>query len=96
MSSDDCQRILLDVLRDVQKISGRQWNGLKAGAKPIGELQGFDSLSGVEATVMLEEKFGCEFSVDSVFVSDNGKHALTVCEISDRLNKLVAAKEKEK
>jgi hypothetical protein len=34
---------------------------------------------------MLEEKLGCSFGDDSVFVSLDGKRALTVDEITDRI-----------
>jgi len=84
--------VVLDVLHEVQKISAREWSDLGAEAKPIGGLDGFDSLSAVEATVMIEEKLGCKFELDSVFVSEDGKRALTLKEISERLSKLLAGK----
>src|SRR5262245_44715093 len=92
MSVDEIQAIVVDVLRDVQRLSGRRWNGIEATAKPIGSLEGFDSLSGIEATVMVEEKLGCaELGIESIFVSEDGKHALTLKEIAQRISKLLAA-----
>jgi hypothetical protein len=92
MSLDEIQSAVLEVLRDVQTISGRSWNGLDLSAQPIGHLDGFDSLSGVEATVMVEEKLGCgDLEVDSVFVSEDGKRALSVKEIAHRISKLLTA-----
>ncbi len=73
-------------------MSGREWSGLGADARPIGNLDGFDSLSAVEATVMVEEKLRCKLDIDSVFVSDDGRRALTLIEISDRLSKLLTGK----
>ncbi len=93
MSLDEIQTIVLDVLRDVQTLSGREWVGLDPNAEPIGQLDGFDSLCGVEATVMVEERLGCgDLDVDTVFVSRDGKRALTVKEIAQRISKLLAAK----
>ena len=50
--------LILSVLQEVQEMSGREWNGLVGDAKPIGALEGFDSLSGIEVTVMIEERLG--------------------------------------
>lgn len=92
MTPDEVRSVVLDVLHDVQQISGREWSGLDGDAKPIGSLHGFDSLSGVEATVMVEQKLGCRLDLESVFVSDNGKRALTLNQISELLSKLVDVK----
>jgi acyl carrier protein len=93
MSLEEIQSIVLDVLREVQTISGRTWTGLDPSAKPIEHLEGFDSLSSVEATVMVEEKLGCrDLGVDSVFVSEDGNHALTVRQIAQRISILLMAR----
>lgn len=90
MTTDEIQSILVAVLHDVQTLSGRPSVPLPPSAKPIGDLQGFDSLTGVEATVMVEEKLGCgELKVESIFVSEDGKRALTVKEIAERISKLL-------
>lgn len=92
MTKDEFRSMVLDVLQEVQKMSGREWSDLCADARPIGNLDGFDSLSAVEATVMIEEKLGCELGIDSVFVSDDGRRALTLVEISERLSELLTGK----
>lgn len=89
MLPEELERIVIDVLRDVEDISGRQWNGIALNASPIGTLPGFDSQSGIEATVGIELKLGCEFGVDSVFVSADGRRALTVKEIAERIAALI-------
>src|SRR5687767_2568066 len=97
MSLDQIQKAVLEVLREVQEISGRPWKALPATARPIGDLEGFDSLCSVEATVMVEEKLGCgELKAHSFFVSEDGALALSVQETTKRIQKLIAAsKEKE-
>jgi hypothetical protein len=93
MSNEEIQSAVVDVLREVQTISGRQWIQLGLGDKPIGALEGFDSLSGVEATVMIEQRLGCDgLEIDSMFVSDDGKHALTIAEIATRIGTLMKTK----
>jgi hypothetical protein len=93
MSNEEIQIAIVDVLREVQTISGRQWIELGAGEKPIGALEGFDSLSGVEATVMIEQRLGGNgLEIESMFVSDDGKHALTVAEIASRIGTIMRTK----
>jgi acyl carrier protein len=91
MSLEEIQAIVLDVLREVQTLSGRQWVGFDPDAEPIGQLDGFDSLCAVEVTVMVEERLGCgDLHEDTVFVS--GKRALTVKQTAQWISKLLAAK----
>ena len=92
MSQQQFQSVVIEVLSEIQKLSGRKLSGLTPDATPIGDFEGFDSLSAIEATVMIEEKLDCELGVDSVFISESGKRALTVREIAERLTKLVQAK----
>ena len=92
MTEAEVKAIVLDVLLEVQSLSGREWNNLDDKSKPIGSLEGFDSLSAVEATAMLEEKLGCTLELDSAFVSEDGNHALTLKEISKRLGILLSSK----
>ncbi len=87
MSELSFESLVVNVLREAQELSGRKWSELSIDCKPIGDLEGFDSLTAVEATVMIEEKLGCNLDFDSVFVSENGKRALTIKEICERLAK---------
>jgi len=85
--------VVLDVLKEAQDLSGHTWTDIGVDAKPIGALEDFDSLNGVEATVMIEQRLGCTLDVESVFISEDGKKALTVREITERLRKLMASRE---
>lgn len=96
MSLEAIQAEVLGVLREVQELSGRGWSELRPDLPPIGSLDGFDSLASVEATVMIEQKLGCDLEMDSVFLSDDGTHALTVKQICERLAKLLVSKEKKR
>jgi len=91
MSLDEIQSAVIEVLRDVQTLSGRSWIGLAPTDKPIGDLDGFDSLSAIEATVLVEGKLDChDLEVDSIFISEDGKRALTVKEIANRISSLLS------
>jgi len=90
------QAAVLDVLKEVQELSGRSFLSLTATARPIGALAGFDSLCSMEATVMVEQKLGCEpLGPSSLFISEDGKRALTLQEVSERIHKLVSAQRKQ-
>jgi hypothetical protein len=92
MSPQEIQSVVLDVLKDIQVLSGRPWIDLDPNGAPIGQLDGFDSLTAVEATVMIEERLGGhDWEVESIFVSEDGEHALTVEEIAQRVSKLLSA-----
>lgn len=86
MTQQQIAAAVLDVVRDVQKLSGRTWKGLRDDEKPIGDLDEFDSLLGVEATVLIENKIGFRLNLNTVFVSADGKRALTVREIAARID----------
>jgi acyl carrier protein len=92
MSTEDIRTIVIEVLQEVQTVSGRDWTGIDASAAPVGTLDGFDSLCAVEATVLVEEKLGCrDLDVHSIFVTEDGKRALTVDEIAHRISRVLAS-----
>ena len=92
MSLEQIQAVVLDVLKEVQQISGRSWVDLSPTATPLNTLDGFDSLCSVEATVMVEERLGCgELKVCSLFISEDGTRPLSVLEIAQRITTLIAA-----
>lgn len=93
MRIQEISEALIAVLREIQETSGRDWKDPGSGDKPIGDLVGFDSLSSIEATVMLEEKLGGPLGVDSLFISENGRRALTMREIVERIVKLLRVRE---
>lgn len=90
MSPSEIQSLVLDVLKAIQIMSGRPWAGFDPNATPIGDLDGFDSLTGIEATVMIEQNLGGQdLELESLFVSEDGKQALTVTEVAERIAKLL-------
>ena len=70
-----------------QEASGRAAGGIGPSTKPIGGVPGFDSLNGVEVTVSLSKSLGYELPDDNLFVSQDGKRALSISEIADNLCK---------
>ena len=84
MARDDIVRQVIQAVTQVQESSGRSVGGIGPDTRPLKDLQDFDSLCGVEATVLLSEAVGCELP-DSVFVPQAGSSVLTVNDIADRV-----------
>jgi hypothetical protein len=98
MSKRDVADALIEVLKEVQILGGHSWVDLPPGDAVIGTLAGFDSLTGVEATVLIERKLanklgraGLSFKLNSVFVSDDGRKALCLREIVSKVCALLEA-----
>lgn len=90
MNRREIESLVIATLKEVQQLSGRAWADLKTDSKPIGELDGFDSLTALEATVLLEHKVGCHtVGQESLFVSKDGKQALSLKQICDLTAKLI-------
>ena len=71
----------------VQEASGRSAGGIGPSTNPIGGAPGFDSLNGVEVTVSLSKSLGYELPDDNLFVSQDGKRALSISEIAENVCK---------
>jgi hypothetical protein len=93
MNKSEIEKCLIHTLNEVQELSGEAQISIDLRTCPIKDLSGFDSLRGVEATFLLSVKLKCEFKAEkgevNVFVSEDGRRALRVGEIVDRLTKLV-------
>ena len=91
MDRGEIRSAVAAVLQEVQESGGEAYVDLEGSDEPIGKLDGFDSLTGIEATVMLQERLGCEIERDSVFVGEDGGRASTLEEICVYLAKLLGS-----
>ena len=83
---------VIETVAQVQDVSGRVSTGIGVSTRPVGGLEGFDSYSGVEATMMLSESLKVDLPMDyNPFVSSDGERALSVGEIADNLSNYVKA-----
>ena len=76
--------IVLDVLDTCQEVSGRARRELADDQKVVGGLDGFDSISGIEATTLLEQRLVAaglltELAVTSAFIRDQVPLTLGGC-----------------
>ena len=84
MDRDDIVRQVIEVVTHVQETSGRSVGEIGPDTRPLKDLQDFDSLCGVEATVLLSDTVGRDLP-DSVFVPQEGSRVLSINEIADRV-----------
>ena len=84
MDRDTVVQQIMEAIVQVQQASGRSCQGLGPSTRPFKDIEGFDSLSGVEATVLLSEALGWDLA-DSVFVPEQGTRSLSVNEVADRV-----------
>ena len=96
MEKEEVTEKLIHAIAEVQKMSGRPLEAINSATKPVGGIQGFDSLNGVEAAVILSESLGCELPAETLFVSEEGKRALSIDEISADVCKIIEEKKDKK
>ena len=74
--------VVIEAIRQVQQSSGRTAGGIGPDTRPFRDVESFDSLSGIEATIILSESLGRELP-DSVFTPSEGNRILSVKEIAE-------------
>lgn len=71
-----------------QEASGGRPGAINRATKPIDEISGFDSLTGVEAIAIVFNSLGCKPPVENLFFSKEESRALTIEEISDNIYRI--------
>jgi acyl carrier protein len=88
MDKQQIQQVLIEVLTEIQTNSGQPAIEIDEDTSPIGDLPGFDSLTGIEATVELTHRLGHQIGQENIFVSAQGTRALPIREIAERLYRI--------
>ena len=89
MDNNNIVRQVIDAVRQVQESSGRKPEGIGPNTRPFTDVAGFDSLNGVEATVILSAALGQELP-DSVFAPNEGNRILSINEIAENALKHIS------
>ena len=89
MDTGNVVDLVIDAIRQVQGASGRAAEGIESDTRPFNDVEGFDSLNGIEATLLLSETLGQELP-DSVFVPSEGNRVLSIKEIAENACKYVS------
>jgi hypothetical protein len=79
--------LVVETLEFIQGLGETDTININEDIVPIGQLPGFDSLNGVEFSMMISEHIPMEKGI-RLCVSDDGKKALSVRQIVDRIIKL--------
>jgi acyl carrier protein len=90
MNKKEIHDLVVETLEFIQELSGQEKVDINEGTVPIGQLPGFDSMNGVELSMMISKYIPMEKNV-RLCVSDDGKKALSVRRIVERLEKLLDA-----
>jgi hypothetical protein len=98
VEATEVQSLVLEALKEVQALGGHEWTPLSPKDDIIGTLEGFDSLTGIEATVLVERKLAARLGrpdlslgKDSIFVTDDGRKALDTNEVVSKVCQLLEA-----
>ena len=83
MTQNEIEKLLVEVVCEIQNLSGRVAVPVSNGTRPVLDMPGFDSLNGVEATVDVVDRLQQNLDFSNVFV-DNDR-ALTIQEAAARL-----------
>ena len=90
MDRDNVVAQVIDAVKTVQEHSGGAAVGIGLGTRPFRDVEGFDSLSGVEATALLSRSIGRDLP-DSVFLPTQGNRLLSVGEIADSVCQYISS-----
>lgn len=85
MEQAKIELLVISVLEELQELSGRKSDGISLMTCPLTDLENFDSLNAVEATIDLEERLGMKLSTHNIFLAEDGKTPLNVSGIASRL-----------
>ena len=87
MTRNEVIKIVIKKLTAIQEIGDREKIPISDNTIPINELPEFDSMSGVDFASMIDKVLGIG-DVGNLCASKDGKRALTVGEIANRILEL--------
>ena len=87
---EELRQLLIEVITEIQAGSGRPIPEIDGELCPIGDLDGFDSLNGLEVSCELSQRLDCDITPDLMVPNFPWKQ-LTIDEIVGRLQKAVEA-----
>ena len=95
MNKSDILTHVIDAVTKVQEASGRAVGHIGSDTRPLQDVDGFDSYSGVEASLFLSDSVGHEIP-DSVFVPEKGRRLLSMNEIADNVQEQMSSRRQGK
>jgi hypothetical protein len=89
MTQSEIEKIVIMVLKELQAGTGDMSVEITSQTIPLQDLDFFDSLLGIETTILLDEKLGIKWNEDSVFTEVESSNQLSVAQIAVRLMRAV-------
>lgn len=83
MNQTEIEEMLINIVCNLQELSGREKVEVSAGTSPIEDVPGFDSLNCVEATIEAIDRLEKDLDFNNVFFDDN--KSLTIQQAAVRL-----------
>ena len=94
MTRQEAEAALVSVIGEIQEMSGRESLEIGTKTKPIGDVPGFDSLNGLEATVGVAARLRMDIPNEAnIFINKAGDTALSVEEIAGRIMEIAQSSE---
>ena len=86
MSELEVQGVIIATLEELQEGLGTDPSEITQGTKPLLDLDFFDSLLGIETTLVLEERLGISCAVDTIFKDKETGEPLAIAQIASLLS----------
>ncbi|MCH8146629.1 MAG: hypothetical protein IH987_01350 [Planctomycetes bacterium] len=94
MTRQEVEAAVITAITEIQGISGRECPKITAKTIPIGGVPGFDSLNGLEATILIDKRLGIETPDDArLFTNETGERAIPIAEIAQRIVEFIESRE---
>lgn len=94
MTRQQAEAAVINAISEIQEMSGRECPEITGETVPIGDVPGFDSLNGLETTILIDQRLGIETPDDArLFTNDTGQRAIPVSEIAQRIVDFVESRE---
>ena len=93
MTGNDVERALVEVLTEIQTMSGSACPAMDARTCPLRDLPQFDSQLALLATVELGERLQCVIPEDvNVFIDGETNRPRRICDIRDEICAMLATR----
>lgn len=83
MNQLEIEQILIKTVSAIQEQSGRDFSPIDASTCPLDDLEDFDSLNGVEATVDVFGELQLELELNNIFCE--GDQSLSIAQAAKRI-----------
>lgn len=82
---EEIEQLIIEVLTEIQTMSGHPPPSIDSQTRPVGGLPGFDSMTAIEATVEIESRLDQELPDANPFVNEGKRRALRIHEVVDMI-----------